>query len=239
MLTFHCFPLLPVELRQRIWMLSMEPRQIVYGKEPPSYYQCPWPASAPPPPLLHTCDESRAQLKRHYVKAFVTEKAPEKYTWVNFDIDTVYLAQHNLKNLHAECPMVRKIILLGIDSEMFFHFYHGLLWGMKHLETVDILHMESPGKVDDEWWTGWDSMMEAYYFRDDPVPFYTRILYPQYPPYEINADNYLKVERDKRRKLLAEHPDWYEPGYEISDDDDDDVCGPNRFRTGYRRRVEG
>ncbi|KAK2028980.1 hypothetical protein LX32DRAFT_378723 [Colletotrichum zoysiae] len=234
---FHCFPLLPLEIRQCIWELAMEPRQIAYGKEP--FPQYPWPPSAPPPPLLHTCAESRAHLQQYYAKSFVTQKNPEKYTWVNSDIDTIYMLQTDLTKLNAECPIVRKIIIRGVHSEMFFHFHYWKLREMKCLETVTILHMESPGRIDDEWWAGWDTMMEMFYFRDDPPAFYIRILYPEAPPYEINPDNYLKVERDFRRKQLAEDPDWLGPGYEISDDDDEDFCGPNRFRRGYRRRVQG
>ncbi|KAK2010345.1 hypothetical protein LZ32DRAFT_380245 [Colletotrichum eremochloae] len=237
--TFHCFPFLPLEMRQRIWELAMEPRQIVYGEKPPPYYQCPWPSSAPPPPLLHTCSESRTHLQRYYAKTFATEKDPGKYAWVNFDIDTIYLPQYDLKELKAECPMVRKLIILGTDSELFYYNYCTELQDMKYLETVTILHMESPGEIDERWWAEWDTMMEGYYFRDDPVAFYTRILYPKYPPYEINPDNYLKVERDDRRKRAAENPDSWGGDYEVSDSDDD-VCGPNRFRTGYHRRhVEG
>lgn len=100
---------------------------------------------------------------------------------------------------------------------------------MEHLKTVTILHMESPERTDEQWWADWDDMMASCYFRDNPVAFYTRILYPKYPPYEINPENYLKVERAHRRKLVAEHPDWYEQGYEVFDSDDD-VCGPNHFR---------
>ncbi|KAJ0327482.1 hypothetical protein COL5a_005861 [Colletotrichum fioriniae] len=74
--------------------------------------------------------------------------------------------------------------------------------------------MESPERTDEQWWADWDDMMASCYFRDNPVAFYTRILYPKYPPYEINPENYLKVERAHRRKLVAEHPDWYEQGYE-------------------------
>ncbi|KAF6801209.1 hypothetical protein CMUS01_15476 [Colletotrichum musicola] len=236
MSTFHCFPLLPLEVRERIWELAMEPRQITYGKEPSSYWQCPWPSSAPPP-LLHTCAESRTHLQRYYAKAFASEKDPQKSAWVNFDIDTIHLTQYSLEGLSAECPMIRKIIILGINSETFFYNYGGYLRDMKQLETVTILHMESPGKIDERWWSGWDSMMKSWYFTDDPVAFYVRIFYPEYSPYEINPGNYLKVERDSRRKLLADHPDWYEPDHQTSDDSDDDFCGPNRFRLGYRRRA--
>ncbi|KAJ0303159.1 hypothetical protein COL516b_006670 [Colletotrichum fioriniae] len=81
--------------------------------------------------------------------------------------------------------------------------------------------MESPERTDEQWWADWDDMMASCYFRDNPVAFYTRILYPKYPPYEINPENYLKVERAHRRKLVAEHPDWYEQGYEVFDSDDD------------------
>lgn len=63
---------------------------------------------------------------------------------------------------------------------------------MERLETITILQLESPERKDENWWAGWDDMMAGYYVRDDPVPFYTRILYPKSPPYEINPENYLK-----------------------------------------------
>ena len=78
-------------------------------------------------------------------------------------------------------------------------------------------------------------MMEMYYFRDDPVPFDVRIFGPldvDVDVPEINRHNYLKVERDHRRRCFAENPEDFDP-YEISDDDDD-VGGPGRFRTGCR-----
>ncbi|KAK0374450.1 hypothetical protein CMEL01_00132 [Colletotrichum melonis] len=133
---------------------------------------------------------------------------------------------------------MRKVIILGTDCELFYYNCCSELRHMERLETVTILHLESPERIDENWWAGWDDMMAGYYFRDDPVAFYTRILDPKYPPYEINPENYLKVERAHRRRLVAEQPDWYEPGYEVSDSDDD-VCGPNRFRKGYGRHLEG
>ncbi|OHF04126.1 hypothetical protein CORC01_00465 [Colletotrichum orchidophilum] len=80
-----------------------------------------FPSSAPPRPLLHTCAKSWTHLPRHYAEAFATAKDPKKYDWVSFDIDTIYLAQHDLKNLNAEWPTVRKLIILAIDSGLFFH----------------------------------------------------------------------------------------------------------------------
>ncbi|KAK1489229.1 uncharacterized protein CCOS01_05235 [Colletotrichum costaricense] len=102
---------------------------------------------------------------------------------------------------------MRKVIILGTDCELFYYNYCSELRHMERLETVTILHLESPERIDENWWAGWDDMMAGYYFRDDPVAFYTRILDPKYPPYEINPENYLKVERAHRRRLVAEQPD--------------------------------
>ncbi|KAF6782475.1 hypothetical protein CSOJ01_15997 [Colletotrichum sojae] len=190
-------------------------------------------ASALTSHLCRITDSSAAVLRQ----GIRLGKNPQKYAWVNFDIDTIYLPQHDLGELYAECPKVRRLFILGINSETFFYNYGGYLRDMKQLETVTILYKESPRDIDEEWWRVWDSIMESWYFTDDPVAFYAQILYPECSPYEINSGNYLKVERDFQRKLLADHPDWYLPDYQISDDSDEDYSAPGRFRRGYRRRV--
>ncbi|KAK8012944.1 hypothetical protein PG991_010319 [Apiospora marii] len=76
---------------------------------------------------------------------------------------------------------------------------------------VVVIHHYESGPGDNDWWCGWDSMTEMMYFRDDPVPFYVRILGPpDIDVPEVNRHNYLKVERDDRRRRLAEHPDWWD-----------------------------
>ncbi|TDZ99605.1 hypothetical protein C8034_v000014 [Colletotrichum sidae] len=191
MATFHCFPLLPLEVRQCIWELAMDHRQILYGEEPVSGYKCPWPSSAPPPPLLHACAESRTYLQRYYRKVYATGKDTGRYDWVDFDIDTLYLPQDDLETLHAQYPMARRLIILGIDSHLFRHYHSRLLLEMEHMEDVTILHMQSPDEVDNEWWQCWDAMMDHFYLHDDPVHFYLRILYPEAPPYEMNPESCL------------------------------------------------
>ncbi|KAL0935438.1 uncharacterized protein CTRU02_210029 [Colletotrichum truncatum] len=99
---------------------------------------------------------------------------------------------------------------------------------MKALRTVAIFHIEAPGEVDEDWWGGWFIQMREYYHTDRPVHFYTKIVYPDLPPYEINLENYMNVDRDARRKIVAKFPDGFEEGYEVSDSDDD-VRGPDRF----------
>ncbi|KXH43040.1 hypothetical protein CSIM01_01794 [Colletotrichum simmondsii] len=134
---FDCFPLLPLEVRERIWELAMEPRQIVCGEEPPAYRQCPWPSSTPSPPLLHTCLESRAHLQRFYAKMnTATNTKPKRFAWVNVEIDTIYLVQYALNELRAECPTVRRLIILGTDSELFYYNYCSELLHMERLEKL-------------------------------------------------------------------------------------------------------
>ncbi|WYZ42425.1 hypothetical protein EsH8_VI_000124 [Colletotrichum jinshuiense] len=228
MSTFHHFLQLPLELRQHIWELSVEAREVAVGDN------LAYRSRSLSPPVMHACAESRSHLRGYYTKVFSTKKATNQYTWVNFDIDTIYASQWTLKDLVAELPFIQQLIVEGRDSETFFYEYCHPLYKMQALKTLTILHMESPGTLDPEWWMGWDSLMEQFYFGDDQVPFYTKLVNPEDPTIsEINKDNYLKVERDWRRKRLAEDPSSWDPGYEVSDDDDEVMSGPGRFRTGW------
>jgi hypothetical protein len=88
------------------------------------------------------------------------------------------------------------------------------------LETVTIIHLNSP---DDEY-RDWDHILERYYYRDNPVRFYTQVLFPNDPTEkgnELNRNNHLAVECARRRKALTERFERHVSVYAISDTDDD------------------
>ena len=206
----------------------MEPREVVVGRASVR------PPRSPPPPLLHACAESRFYLGEYYTKAF-TFGTPARYSWVNFEMDTIYLSQGDLLAFEPEISSIRWLIVESEDAEHFFYKdCSPLIHCSKVLKTVTILDVKSGGAYQ-EWWREWDDLMEMFYFGDDAVPFYTKITNANDPAsIEINPDNYLKIERDGRRKFAAEHPESWSSDEEISDDDDDRMSAPGRFRTGWR-----
>ncbi|KXH47950.1 hypothetical protein CSAL01_07280 [Colletotrichum salicis] len=80
----------------------------------------PWPSSAPPPPLLHA--PNLGHIQRFYAKVNVApETKPKRFAWVNVEIDTIYLDQYVLDKPDAESPTARQLLLLGTNSESFYH----------------------------------------------------------------------------------------------------------------------
>ncbi|KAI1127409.1 hypothetical protein F5Y10DRAFT_242719 [Nemania abortiva] len=237
MSTFHPFPKLPLEIRQQIWEMSVEPREVAVV----SYLTRRW--RSPAPSLLHACSEARLHLQRQYTKvfglsAFERQHMPDPliYTWVNPNSDTVYCDQDRLEQVISELPFVRWLVIEMLDPYSWSYRQCILLRDMgKTLENVTLLHPPppfEPGRFDSQWWAEWDDWMEFCYFTCDPVPFYTRIIWPEFPEAgEINPDNYLKIERDWRREQWSANPDEWGT---VSDDDDDRMSAPGRFRTDWR-----
>jgi hypothetical protein len=227
---FHPFPRLPLELRQSIWEFAMEPREVAVG------WGLKFRPLTQPPPILHVCAEARSHLQGHYTKSF-TRGSPSKFSLVNFDVDTVYCSVSCLASCRdSDLPSVQRLIVECWESEHFFRDSGRALYMASSLRSVTILHY-GPDAEGEDWWMGWDSMMEEWYYRDDPVAFRARIISLEDPHHiEINQDNYLKLERDWRRAhqpTLEEEPD-----YQGMSDSEDDVDAPWRFRMGYRH-VEG
>ncbi|KAI0803397.1 hypothetical protein GGR55DRAFT_663122 [Xylaria sp. FL0064] len=241
MSTFHPFPRLPLEIRQQIWDLSVEPHEVAIGELLRRRRR------SQPPPLLHACSESRSWIRRKYTKFFESKKSmpacegqPKRdcpiYSYVNVNIDIVYCSQYALENVATGLPFVRWLIIEVNDPELWYYNYCPTLRHMdRALETVTILQPPSfsePTLFDSKWWTEWDDWMESCYFTCDPVPFHTRIIWPEFPEAgEINPDNYLKTERDSRRELWGRNPDEFG---EVSNDDDERMSAPGRFRLGWR-----
>lgn len=247
MTTFFPFPRLPLELRRRVWEMSVEPREVAVG---PGLVRR---GRSPPPAWLQVCGEARTYFRTKYRKVYGSEENLDVgglqqkeqdfhiYAWVNVDIDVVYCSQYPLKQVTCELPSVRWLIVETRDEEFWFYRDCSPLTDIcSALETVTILHPppSRPGGVvrfDNRWWSEWDSWMESVYFTCAPVTFRTRIIWPEFPEAgEVNPDNYLKLERDARRETKARYPDFWEEGYEVSDDDDERMSAPHRFRTGFR-----
>jgi hypothetical protein len=104
--SFPQFPLLPTELRLRIWHLCLSPRVIEIKYHPK---RCEYTARTTPPPLLHVNREARQEIQQIYTLCF------QPPTYINYDLDTIYfrnnyganplniifdeIPQHSMRNL--------------------------------------------------------------------------------------------------------------------------------------------
>lgn len=225
---FHLFPRLPLELRHQIWVLAMEPREVVVGRELHRR------SRTTPPAILVACNEAWTHLQKFYTKSFPTS-TPSKLSWVNFDIDTVYCSIVELVHCSKEIPSIQRLVLECPDSELFYYKYGRPLYAAKALDTVTILHF-GPDAVHESWWREYDDILQDWYYRDDPVGFYTEIISVDDPSsFEVNTRNYLRIERDWRRNNPSPSKEW--PDYQVSDSDDD-VDAEWRYRKGYHH-VDG
>ncbi|KAL2126599.1 hypothetical protein VTI74DRAFT_564 [Chaetomium olivicolor] len=176
--TFHPFPRLPLELRQKIWELSVEPREVVIRCSKIDFEDR---QPTPPPPLLLACAESRSYIRRFYTRAFLQDdqdphnpSVPSKHYWINFDIDEVCMMDHDFKYFSA-IPQIQRMIIASNDSEYFYRFrVFPFLQKARALESLTVLNWE--GAPVDQWWEGWITLMEDVYFTCDPASFNTIIV---------------------------------------------------------------
>ncbi|KAK6856416.1 hypothetical protein PG995_006603 [Apiospora arundinis] len=159
--SFHYFPRLPFELRRIIWGLAVFPRTITCAAGPrtpvpgdDSYYDedpwegCHWTmygyGTMPPPPLLQACSESRSVAisdglyRAELWPACVRIPQSPRYTWVNYEFDTIHLPTYLLHFLGLEDKVqIRRAIIDGGDHMKplgFFTYFH--------IEHV-MIHMQS------------------------------------------------------------------------------------------------
>ncbi|GJD01127.1 hypothetical protein ColKHC_09952 [Colletotrichum higginsianum] len=114
--TFHLFPLLPWELRIRIWKLISTPRTVMawahdYGRPHP-----------PVPSVVQTCRESRHHSG--YERLFIEDRPPFYYIWANLTIDTIHIFEHRLPSQFAGKHRIRYLCLelvhqVDLDNEPF------------------------------------------------------------------------------------------------------------------------
>ncbi|KAK4044378.1 hypothetical protein C8A01DRAFT_12215 [Parachaetomium inaequale] len=119
--TFHPFPLLPFELRARIWQLTVEPRTVevrmLYPRPlGPVRLVSPTPVPAP----LQACREAR-NLKL-YQQAF-SDIGKSRYVWVNWDMDIISIGTSLFCHFHRAALLFKRLQFERENSaESFYHF---------------------------------------------------------------------------------------------------------------------
>ncbi|PWI67169.1 hypothetical protein PCL_04331 [Purpureocillium lilacinum] len=115
MATFERFPLLPLELRQRVWELTVELR-VVEVRFKMDYDDSPdgkpkvlhVTSSTPVPATLHACREARTHGLSMYQRAFTIGAEP-RYVWVNYEMDTISVGDTSLSLIDAEKLLIRRL----------------------------------------------------------------------------------------------------------------------------------
>lgn len=121
MTTFHPFPRLPAELRNAVWELTLEPREVTIkasyqGEGSGENFHVVVHFSSPTaiPSALQACRDSRYLLaSRHYTRAFGNGTTPN-YIWIAFALDTIRICDTDLPQLIC-LPDLLSIRYLTID----------------------------------------------------------------------------------------------------------------------------
>ena len=218
--SFHPFPRLPLELRQQIWELSIAPREIVIVGNVTTFFRHGRQAS-PPPPLLLASGESRSYCQLLYTKVYLLDdsgnpREPVKYSWINFDLDDVYMRDSDFMHFSA-IALVRRLTLVSPDGDYFFYHVQHILWNAKALEALTIIDVEGSAAV--SWYISWSDFMETRYLTCDPVPYYTKIVYDDLV---LTPENMVQFERAwYKTQWDPELEEEYGSDMAISDDDAD------------------
>ncbi|KAJ0168060.1 hypothetical protein CTA2_10428 [Colletotrichum tanaceti] len=147
--TFHFFLRLPFELRIRIWQLTREPRHVTiraraelnkYRRHPLDYTLLYCGSSTPTPAVVQACRESRNLGL--YQRSFAGGARP-RYTWIDFESDTIQATYWDLKLVTREKETIRHLAIEVEDVECLSRHYQEALTGFRVLETVDFLSDES------------------------------------------------------------------------------------------------
>ncbi|ETS81737.1 hypothetical protein PFICI_06739 [Pestalotiopsis fici W106-1] len=211
MATFHPFPRLPVELRHRIWDMSLQAREVtvhpVYGPNVVKYYS----SSAKPPSVLHACRESRLYLQASYVQAF-REGSEPRYLWVYFELDTIRISQGKLLSICTQWDSIRQLAIECTDYNAFMDYEIEDIQALATtgLRSLTIINMRDTPRTDPNWWQDWtEPFMVDCYYRCDPLPFFTRVIAPGDPnKAEVNSETYIGQYREFR-KTLEETGEYY------------------------------
>ncbi|KAH8204565.1 hypothetical protein TruAng_001194 [Truncatella angustata] len=215
MYTFHPFPRLPLELRRSIWEMSVEPRVVVINKTVVNgiaqiYGDYFW-SPTRVPSALHACSESRSYLQNSYSKAFKTRTHPH-YIWTDFDNDTIWAKPGYLLEIVEEWNSIRQLTIECGNFDRFWHYDMEDVRALNDtgLRTLTIIDMAKPsGKAEDSWWQDWsENLMVEFYYKCNPMPFYTRVIAPSDPRgIEVNTGNYINLYRSNRKAAEAADTD--------------------------------
>ncbi|RHZ67379.1 2EXR domain-containing protein [Aspergillus thermomutatus] len=144
---FHFFPLLPPEIRLRIWSFVLSTPRIIpieRGIHPTSRrYAQAFTSPVPNPVLLRVNHEARSEALRAYRPHFRTDHAPT-CIYIAFDQDVIQLPEDVLPYLGSdELDHVQSLIVEVMDTSYFGHFYLPLLRGMTRLQRLDLVVAET------------------------------------------------------------------------------------------------
>ena len=138
MATFHAFPRFPFELRAMIWKSTVEPRTVeVSVVEQWRYRRFRLTTATPVPAALQVCQEARNLGL--YQKAF-SEIDPERYVWLNLDMDTVDIGRTHLGLFEKVQLTIKRLRLYRIWGDEYWD-----RWEIKdvsdfaNLQTVQIV----------------------------------------------------------------------------------------------------
>jgi hypothetical protein len=143
--SFELFPLLPFELRLKIWHLVLStPRVVTISCEREKLdrerrFAKSFVSTTRPPALLHVCSETRSEGLSIYTPHFKTDTSPI-YTYISFENDTVQCPDSVLEYMgEEEVQRVQRMILDVRDSEYFGHFHMDVIKRMSKLMEVSLL----------------------------------------------------------------------------------------------------
>ncbi|KAE8454158.1 hypothetical protein EG329_005083 [Mollisiaceae sp. DMI_Dod_QoI] len=143
---FDLFPLLPFELRIKIWGVALTtPRTVSISckkghLDTERRITLSFTSHTPPHPLLRVCHESRFETLNtySYVPMFKTDVSP-RCIYVNFTYDTIRCAAAVLEYLgREEVAGLRKMVLEVGDGAYFGHFHMDTIKRMGQLEELEL-----------------------------------------------------------------------------------------------------
>ncbi|KAM5358271.1 hypothetical protein ACJZ2D_015429 [Fusarium nematophilum] len=139
MATFHPFARLPLELRIRIWAMTVEPRTVEvrfkteFRTGGTVFYAM---SSTPMPGTLQACQEARNLGL--YRRAFTYGDKP-RYIWVNFEMDMISIGDTDLRDIVDEQLDIRRLRFERENNEWFFHFESKELEEFANLVEVHVI----------------------------------------------------------------------------------------------------
>ncbi|RFU29986.1 hypothetical protein B7463_g6378, partial [Scytalidium lignicola] len=162
---FHKFPLLPSELRLKIWSLALDIsrtikvnlKKDIVRPGPGHRYAQSFNSPTPVPALLHTCRESRFEGLTIYKPCFTTRHSPN-YIYVCFDRDVVEIADNVICYIgEEECRELQSLIVQVKDFAYFGHYNMETLMSMSALTNLRLVVDSVTGRL------GWDTESEYPY----------------------------------------------------------------------------
>ncbi|CAG8954667.1 hypothetical protein HYFRA_00004589 [Hymenoscyphus fraxineus] len=177
--TFHLFPNLAPELRQKIWGHACPPRTITL-RYIPEQDKCL--SSSPPPAILQVCSEARYVASKHYRLCFGTA-SNEARIYFNPYLDTLYLPRHRdmgydetlrdfrslVKDEEGLLNELRKVAIEHVDLTIKrpWESYNkaSVLRSFSKLEEVILVQVEGQNEATK---LGWDEEVGFVQARGDP-----------------------------------------------------------------------